>query len=79
MFTVTIFKKDARCKSGQKLVARKEVEEFNMDDYSAYDSKYFIDVQPFKKVRNLMTGEEITIPADTPHSCDPSTELYWTM
>jgi hypothetical protein len=34
---------------------------------------------PMKTVKNLMTGEEIVIPADTPRCCDPSTELYWSM
>lgn len=32
-----------------------------------------------KTVRNLMSGKEIEIPVDTPRSCDPSTELYWSM
>jgi hypothetical protein len=34
---------------------------------------------PTKKVRNLMTGKEVEIPVNTPRSCDPSTELYWSM
>lgn len=33
----------------------------------------------FKRVKNLMSRREIDIPVDTPRSCDPSTELYWTM
>jgi hypothetical protein len=32
-----------------------------------------------KTVRNLMSGVEIEIPHDTPRSCDPSSELYWSM
>lgn len=32
-----------------------------------------------KKVKNLMSGKEIEIPADTPMCCDPSTETYWSM
>ena len=32
-----------------------------------------------KTVKNLMTGADVEIPADTPRSCDPSQELYWTM
>lgn len=32
-----------------------------------------------KKVKNLMTGEMVEIPYNTPHSCDPSTETYWSM
>ena len=32
-----------------------------------------------KTVKNLMTGQLIEIPADTPRSCDPSSELFWSM
>lgn len=30
-----------------------------------------------KEVRNLMSGKMVSIPANTPHHCDPSTESYW--
>lgn len=30
-------------------------------------------------VRNLMTGEPVQIPSNTPASCDPSRETYWSM
>lgn len=37
-------------------------------------------VKPKKrKVVNLMTGTEVEIDYDTPMSCDPSTETYWSM
>ena len=29
--------------------------------------------------RNLMSGEEFTQPINTPASCDPSSETYWSM
>lgn len=29
--------------------------------------------------QNLMTGKSFTQPVNTPRSCDPSSELYWTM
>ena len=32
-----------------------------------------------KTVRNLMSGKEVEIPADTPIHCDPSSETYWSM
>jgi hypothetical protein len=32
-----------------------------------------------KKVRNMMTGEEIEIAADTPWCCNPASETYWSM
>jgi hypothetical protein len=36
-------------------------------------------VFPKKTVKNLMTGKEIQIDADTPHCCNPATETYWSM
>ena len=36
-------------------------------------------VFPKKTVKNLMTGKEIEIDADTPHCCNPATETYWSM
>lgn len=45
----------------------------------ADNETYNTDVVSMKKVRNSMTGEEIEIPSNTPRSCDPSSELYWTM
>lgn len=36
-------------------------------------------VVPMKTVKNLMTGEEVQIPVNTPRSCDPSSEAYWSM
>jgi hypothetical protein len=34
---------------------------------------------PMKTVKNLMSGKEIQIPANTPLCCDPSSETYWSM
>jgi hypothetical protein len=36
-------------------------------------------IPSMKPVRNLMSGETVYIPHDTPRACDPSTELYWSM
>jgi len=32
-----------------------------------------------KTVRNLISGKELEIAADTPLCCDPSSETYWSM
>jgi hypothetical protein len=41
---------------------------------------YRIEVVPtMKTVKNLMTGAAVEIAHDTPRSCDPSSELYWSM
>ena len=34
---------------------------------------------PMITVTNLMTQEPVTIPADTPWSCRPDSETYWSM
>lgn len=89
--TVYIYKKDARKKSGERLVSttvwqnrdaaemKREVRELQ---YELYPTKlgFRIEFVPtMKTVKNLLTGKEIEIPHDTPRSCDPSTELYWSM
>jgi hypothetical protein len=50
-------------------------------DKYAYASEdvYNTSVVKMKKVVNLMSGEEIEIPSNTPSCCDPSTERYWSM
>jgi hypothetical protein len=49
-------------------------------DWSYADAQYFHEhIEKSRTVRNLMTGEPVTISANTPRSCDPSSELYWVM
>jgi hypothetical protein len=84
--TLYIWKRDGRTKSGERLVSTTvwrdrtalsviaEVEGMYPKD------QFRIEVVPtMKTVKNLMTGKDIEIPHDTPRSCDPSSELYWSM
>lgn len=32
-----------------------------------------------KVVKNLMSGEDVAIPEDTPWCCNPASETYWSM
>ena len=49
-------------------------------DWGYADAEYFHEyIEKTRTVRNLMTGAEVRIRANTPRSCDPSTELYWSM
>lgn len=49
-------------------------------DWALADSEYFhLIIEKRKRVKNLMTGQEVEIKANTPRSCDPSSELYWSM
>ena len=48
--------------------------------YSVADKETFLSLPvPMMKVRSLMTGQMIEIPADTPWCCNPASETYWSM
>jgi hypothetical protein len=86
-----IWKADRRVKTGERLVsttvwqnrdAMEMMREVRELEYSTWPvSKGFrIEFVPtMKTVKNLMTGEDVQIPHDTPRACDPSSELYWSM
>ena len=89
-YTLYIYKADKRTKTGERLYSttvwtnrddngmRREVAEL-FDLYNP-DKGWRFDWTPsMKTVKNLMSGKEIQIPHDTPRSCDPSSELYWSM
>ena len=89
-YTMYIYKADKRTKSGERLVSttvwgNRTAESMKHEVESLYwlylpkDGYRFEYVPTMKTVRNLMSGVDIQIPHDTPRSCDPSSELYWTM
>ena len=90
-FTVYFYRKDKRCKSGERLhsvnVVKDTTDEIMQNLYNTgyyasdeFTSKFRVEFVPtMKTVVNLMSGKEIQIPHDTPRSCDPSSELYWSM
>ena len=89
-YTMYIYKRDARYKTGERLFTtavycgrddngmRREVAEL-FDLYNPELGFRFEWFPLMKAVRNLMSGKDVQIPTDTPRSCDPSSELYWTM
>jgi hypothetical protein len=49
-------------------------------DWGYAEAKYFHEhIERQVRKINLMTGEAFVQPANTPRSCDPSTETYWSM
>jgi hypothetical protein len=89
-WTMYIYKTDRRKKTGERQVSttvwtgrdqdtmQREVNELYAHHYPR--EQFRIEFVPTtKQVKNLMTGEMVTIAWDTPRSCDPSTELYWSM
>lgn len=90
-WTMYIWRLDRRCKAGERLFSttvwqgrdeaamQREVAELFLSGLYTVD-KFRIEFFPTTKwVKNLMTGEQVEIAYDTPRSCDPSSELYWTM
>jgi hypothetical protein len=45
----------------------------------AHSDNFHKNIERRVEKTNLMTGEKFTQPANTPRSCDPSSELYWVM
>jgi hypothetical protein len=84
-WTMYIYKTDKRTKTGERLVSTTVWQD--RDEASIQRECREVSGQGFraeafpttKTVRNLMTGELVEIPYDTPRSCDPSSELYWSM
>jgi hypothetical protein len=89
-YTLYIYKADRRTKTGERLYSttvwtgtddngmRRTVADL-FPTYKIEDGFRFEWFPAMKTVRNLMSGVEIQIPHDTPRSCDPSSELYWSM
>jgi len=89
--TLYIYKADKRTKSGERLLSTtvwqnrdaaemaREVRELQYDTWPVSQGYRIEFVPTMKTVTNLMSGVEISIPHDTPRSCDPSSELYWSM
>jgi hypothetical protein len=90
-FTLYIWKRDRRTRSGERLYSTTVWNGFTQDTmdnemralrarlYPTLDGWRLEAVPTTKWVKNLMTGEQVEIAHDTPRSCDPSSELYWSM
>lgn len=91
-WTVAVYKKDARCKAGERFVAKypfsgmdRDTVEREIQGLAAqlYPKKagWRFDVQErYATVRSLMNGQEVKIEAELRGtSCDPSMESYWSM
>jgi len=87
MYTVEIYKKDARTKKGERLVSKTdyEVTEQSMLEhtvkhtYRASQGYRYEIHETFVTKTNLMGGKEFTERYDTPHFCSPASESYWSM
>ena len=89
-WTMYIYKRDRSTKSGERLFSttvspNRDADTMKRECNELYDlypatGGWRMEYHPTTKiVKNLMTGQDVEIAYDTPRSCDPSSELYWTM
>jgi hypothetical protein len=86
-YTVEVYKKDRRVKSGERLVGkfdhkmgrREELKHLYETSYLARDGYRFVIVETYVTRKNMMSGVEFQERYDTPYFCSPSSESYWSM
>jgi len=84
-YTFEVFKKDARTKSGVRLINKLD-KEFGSAIGAERYAQAMMDAQPSLEIeiyetyvtkKNLMTGEEFEERYDRPYYCSPSSETFW--
>jgi hypothetical protein len=87
MYTVEIYKKDRRSKSGERLdhKADHDTDNLSMLEHSVKHTwlkrdgyRYEIH-ETFVTRKNMMSGMAYQERYDTPYYCSPSSESYWSM
>jgi hypothetical protein len=89
-YTLEIYVKDRRCKSGERLFGKYDyhkvsgnwmMEEMRDLRRRLYpEPKYRMEMhETYVYRKNMMTGEEFKERYDTPYYCSPSSETYWSM
>ena len=87
MYTVEIYKRDARTKVGERLVSKTDyditeksmLEHTVKHTYRASQGFRYEIHETYVKRTNMMSGKEYTERYDTPRYCSPSSEAYWSM
>jgi hypothetical protein len=87
MYTVEIYKKDKRTKSGERLVSKNDYATDNLSMLEHTVKNTYRQLHGFRYEihetyvtrTNLMGGAEYKERYDTPRYCSPSSEAYWSM
>jgi hypothetical protein len=84
-YTMYTYKADKRKKTGERLLCVR-VYALMREEEMVVIASALADINPGHRfeyfstmvtVKNLMTGKEVQIPADTPWCCNPASETYW--
>jgi hypothetical protein len=85
MYTVEIYKRDRRTKSGERLVHKNDYKTTDRSMLEHTVRHTWLKSEGFRYVihetmvmrRNVITGEEFEERYDTPYACSPRSETYW--
>ena len=87
MYTVEVYKKDARTKKGERLYHKADYDTDNLSTLehtvkhtwrASQGFRYEIHVTMVEKT-NMMGGGKFFERYDTPYYCSPASESYWSM
>ena len=85
MYTLEVYKKDARTKRGERMVHKSDhaTDNLSMLEHSVRHTwlasqgyRYEIH-ETWVTRKNLISGQEFEERYDTPYFCSPSSETYW--
>jgi hypothetical protein len=87
MYTVEIYKKDKRVKTGERLYAKTDYDTDNLSmlehtvkhTWRASQGFRYAIHETYVTKTNLMGGAEFRERYDTPYYCSPASESYWSM
>jgi hypothetical protein len=85
MYTVEVFKRDARTKTGERRVLKEDyltdnrgmLEHVVKTTWLKRDGYRYEIHETYVTRKNMMSGAEFTERYDTPYYCSPSSETYW--
>lgn len=86
MYTIEVYQADLRFKAGEHMINKIDREFSNAEEALAWAQNLYKDPgrtyrfeiwDTYVVRKNLMTGEEFKERYDTPYSCSPSSETYW--
>ena len=87
MYTVEVYKRDARTKKGERRVHKSDYDTTNLSmlehtvkhTWRAADGYRYEIHETYVTRKNMMSGAEFQERYDTPYYCSPSSESYWSM
>ncbi len=86
MYTLEVYRKDRRCKSGERLYLKRDYDTDNLSmlehtvKHTWPASQFRTEIhETWVTRKNLMGGREFKERYDTPYFCSPSSEAYWSM